>query len=100
MGFKLRLDMLDQAMGIVTVFFRNSAPAAEARQTVKSLTEQRDKNMKAVQEKMKLNQKEAKRFNPHASGEEEAIVRPLNIEGELYLGIPPDMVQTSTFLCS
>ncbi|KAM7266615.1 hypothetical protein ACFE04_004512 [Oxalis oulophora] len=64
MGLKLRLDMPDQAMGIVTVFFQNSAPAVEAHITVKSLTEQRDKNMKAVQEKMKLNQKEAKHFNP------------------------------------
>ncbi|KAM7263215.1 hypothetical protein ACFE04_000898 [Oxalis oulophora] len=60
----LDFGLTKRAMGIVTVFFRNSAPAAEAHQTVKSLTDQRDKNMKAVQEKMKLNQKEAKRFNP------------------------------------
>lgn len=31
---------------------------------MKSLAEQRSKNMKMIQEKMKLKQKEAKRFNP------------------------------------
>lgn len=31
---------------------------------MKSLAEQRNKNMKVIQEKMNLNQKEVKRFNP------------------------------------
>lgn len=31
---------------------------------MKSLMEQRNKNLKILQEKMKLNEKEAKRFNP------------------------------------
>ncbi|XVE97222.1 hypothetical protein REPUB_Repub03eG0002100 [Reevesia pubescens] len=64
MGLKLRLDMPEQVMEITTLFFRSSTPANEARQTVKSLTEQRDRNMKVIQEKMQLNQKEVKRFNP------------------------------------
>ncbi|XP_022731231.1 uncharacterized protein LOC111285862 [Durio zibethinus] len=64
MGLKLRLDMPEQAMEITTVFFRSSTPANEAHQTMKSLTEQRDRNMKVIQEKMQLNKKEVKRFNP------------------------------------
>lgn len=31
---------------------------------MKALAEQRDKNMKVLQEKMKLNEKQVKRFNP------------------------------------
>ncbi|KAG6649392.1 uncharacterized protein LOC122315961 [Carya illinoinensis] len=64
MGLKLRLDMPEQAMEVTTVFFRNATPAKESLETMKSLSEQRTKNMKLVQEKMKLNQKEVKRFNP------------------------------------
>ncbi|XP_057800112.1 3-oxoacyl-[acyl-carrier-protein] reductase 3, chloroplastic-like [Salvia miltiorrhiza] len=33
-------------------------------QTMKALAQQRDKNMKVLQEKMKLNEKQVKRFNP------------------------------------
>ncbi|KAK0571202.1 hypothetical protein LWI29_012394 [Acer saccharum] len=64
MGLKLRLDLPEQAMDVTSVFFRNSTPASEAHETVKNLAEQRSKNMKIIQEKMKLNQKEVKRFNP------------------------------------
>ncbi|KAG8375303.1 hypothetical protein BUALT_Bualt10G0086300 [Buddleja alternifolia] len=64
MGLKLRLDIPDQVMEISNVFFRTSTPANEALQNMKSLVEQRTKNMKVVQEKMKLNEKEVKRFNP------------------------------------
>ncbi|OMO91112.1 Beta-lactamase-related protein, partial [Corchorus olitorius] len=64
MGLKLRLDMPEQAMEVTTVFFRSSTPANEAQQTMKSLAEQRDRNMKVIQEKMQLNKKEVKRFNP------------------------------------
>ncbi|KAI3690319.1 hypothetical protein L2E82_48299 [Cichorium intybus] len=64
MGLKLRLDIPEQAMEITSVFFRATTPASEALETVKSLQEQRAKNMKIVQEKMKLNKKEVKRFNP------------------------------------
>ncbi|KAK9077791.1 hypothetical protein SSX86_006129 [Deinandra increscens subsp. villosa] len=64
MGLKLRLDAPEQAMEITNVFFRATTPATEALQTVKSLTEQREKNMKIIQEKMKLSKKEVKRFNP------------------------------------
>lgn len=64
MGLKLRLDMPEQAMAATSVFFRSSTPANEARKTVKSLAEQRNKNMKVIQEKMKLSEKEIKRFNP------------------------------------
>lgn len=37
------------------------------KETAKALTEQRNKGMKVIQEKMKLNQKEVKRFNPVSS---------------------------------
>lgn len=34
------------------------------KQNLKTLAEQREKNMKAIQDKLQLNQKEIKRFNP------------------------------------
>ncbi|XP_010541526.1 PREDICTED: uncharacterized protein LOC104814963 isoform X2 [Tarenaya hassleriana] len=64
MGLKLRLDIPDQAMNVATLFFRSSTPANEAYQTLKSLNDERTKNMKVIQEKMQLSQKEVKRFNP------------------------------------
>ncbi|KAL6344850.1 hypothetical protein AAG906_002756 [Vitis piasezkii] len=64
MGLKLRLDLPDQAMEVATVFFRSSTPASEALENMRSLSKQRTKNMKVIQEKMKLNKKEVKRFNP------------------------------------
>ncbi|KDP33424.1 hypothetical protein JCGZ_06995 [Jatropha curcas] len=64
MGLKLRLDIPDQAMEVTNIFFRNSTPAKEAYENVKTLAEQRTKSMKKIQEKMKLKQKEVKRFNP------------------------------------
>ncbi|KAK4591570.1 hypothetical protein RGQ29_021679 [Quercus rubra] len=64
MGFKLRLDMPEQAMEITSVLFRTSSSAKESLETMKLLSEKRAKNMKVIQEKMKLNQKEFKRFNP------------------------------------
>ncbi|KAF3446469.1 hypothetical protein FNV43_RR11648 [Rhamnella rubrinervis] len=64
MGLKLRLDMPEQAMDVTTLFFRSSTPAKESFETMKALAENRSKNLKVIQEKMKLNQKEVKRFNP------------------------------------
>ncbi|KAJ4826162.1 hypothetical protein Tsubulata_042426 [Turnera subulata] len=64
MGLKLRLDMPEQAMEVTNVIFRTSTPAKEAVETAKNLSEQRSKNMKVIQEKMKMNEKEMKRFNP------------------------------------
>ncbi|CAK9185542.1 unnamed protein product [Ilex paraguariensis] len=64
MGLKLRLDIPEQAMEVTNVFFRTSMPAKEALENTKSLVEQRTKNLKALQGKMKLNPKEVKRFNP------------------------------------
>lgn len=64
MGLKLRLDVPEQAMEVITVFFRATTSAKESLETVKALAEQRNKNLKVIQEKMKLNQKEVKRFNP------------------------------------
>ncbi|KAL3498205.1 hypothetical protein ACH5RR_040937 [Cinchona calisaya] len=64
LGLKLRLDMPEQAMEIANVFFRASRPANEALETVKALADQRARNMKFLQEKMNLNQKEVKYFNP------------------------------------
>ncbi|XP_011045048.1 PREDICTED: uncharacterized protein LOC105140066 [Populus euphratica] len=64
MGLKLRLDFPEQAMDFISVFFRTSTSASEAAEYAKSLGEQRARNMKVLQEKMNLSQKEVKRFNP------------------------------------
>ncbi|KAI4316173.1 hypothetical protein L6164_024179 [Bauhinia variegata] len=64
MGLKLRLDMPEQVMEVTTIFFRSTTPAKESYETMKSLADKRAKNMKVIQEKMNLNQKEMKRFNP------------------------------------
>ncbi|KAF7817160.1 putative ABC1 family protein [Senna tora] len=64
MGLKFRLDLPEQAMEVTTLFFRSTTPANEYNKTMKSLSDQRVKNMKAIQEKMKLDKKEMKRFNP------------------------------------
>ncbi|TQD86811.1 hypothetical protein C1H46_027684 [Malus baccata] len=64
MGLKLRLDIPEQAMEITSILFRSTTPAKESHETMKSLADQRAKNMKVIQDKMQLNQKEAKRFNP------------------------------------
>ncbi|XP_020691817.1 uncharacterized protein LOC110106301 [Dendrobium catenatum] len=81
MGLKLRLDMPDQAMEVSTLFFRRSTLASEALENVKSLNGQREKNMKVIQEKMNLDQKEAKRFNPVDAFPGDAIIfmRVLNL---------------------
>ncbi|XP_074286826.1 uncharacterized protein LOC141612026 [Silene latifolia] len=64
MGLKLRMDLPEQAMEVTTIFFRSSTPASEAPHALKKFAEERAKNMKTIQEKMKLDEKEAKRFNP------------------------------------
>ncbi|XP_044472085.1 uncharacterized protein LOC123200774 isoform X2 [Mangifera indica] len=64
MGLKLRLDLPEQAMEVTTVLFSTSTLANEAQETIKNWSEKRMKNMKVIQEKMKLSQKEVKRFNP------------------------------------
>ncbi|MED6210999.1 hypothetical protein PIB30_069483 [Stylosanthes scabra] len=64
MGLKLRLDIPEQAMEVTTIFFRSTTPANESYKTVKSLNDQRAKNMKVIQEKMNLDQNEMRRFNP------------------------------------
>lgn len=64
MGLKFRLDVPEQAMEVTSVFFRSSTPSNEALESMKMLSEQRSKNLKVIQEKMKLNEKEVKRFNP------------------------------------
>ncbi|PKA51417.1 putative aarF domain-containing protein kinase [Apostasia shenzhenica] len=81
MGLRLRLDMPDQAMEVSTLFFRNSTPAKDALENVKSLNDQREKNMKIIQEKMNLNQKQVKRFNPVDAFPGDAIIftRMLNL---------------------
>lgn len=95
MGLKLRMDLPEQAMEVTTVFFRNSTPASEAavsigfgvkvtffifvykttltkslfsiQETLKNFSEERAKKLKALQEKMQLDDKEVKRFNPVSS---------------------------------
>ncbi|XP_058113531.1 uncharacterized protein LOC131256618 [Magnolia sinica] len=64
MGLRLRLDLPEQAMEVTGVFFRTSTPAKEALENMKSLANQRTKNMKIIQEKTKLGKKELARFNP------------------------------------
>ncbi|XP_010263230.1 PREDICTED: uncharacterized protein LOC104601555 isoform X2 [Nelumbo nucifera] len=81
MGLRLRLDIPEQAMEVTSVFFRTSTPASEAIENMKSLAEQRTKNMKVIQEKMKLDKKEAKRFNPVDAFPGDAVIfaRVLNL---------------------
>ncbi|KAJ9167570.1 hypothetical protein P3X46_019192 [Hevea brasiliensis] len=64
MGLRLRLDIPDQAMEVTNAFFSTSTLANEAFETMQSLGEQRSKQMKVIQEKMKLKEKEVKRFDP------------------------------------
>ncbi|KAF3622247.1 putative basic leucine zipper 9-like [Capsicum annuum] len=64
MGLKFRLDVPEQAMEVTSVFFRAATPANEAPESMKMLHEQRSKNRKVIQEKMNLNDKEVKHFNP------------------------------------
>uniref|UniRef100_A0A1D1XV04 Putative aarF domain-containing protein kinase 1 n=2 Tax=Anthurium amnicola TaxID=1678845 RepID=A0A1D1XV04_9ARAE len=64
MGLKLRLDIPEQVMEVTNVIFRATTPAKEALENMKALADQRTKNMKVIQEKMKLNKKEMSRFNP------------------------------------
>ncbi|KAH9622899.1 hypothetical protein KSS87_019658 [Heliosperma pusillum] len=64
MGLKLRMDLPEQAMEVTTIFFRSSTPASEAPEALKKFAEERAKKMKTIQEKMQLDEKEAKRFNP------------------------------------
>ncbi|KAK2994048.1 hypothetical protein RJ640_012318 [Escallonia rubra] len=64
MGLKLRLDIPEQAMEVINVFFRTSTPPSEALENMKALADQRTKNMKVIQEKLNLKEKEVKRFNP------------------------------------
>ncbi|XP_077238547.1 ABC1 family protein [Tasmannia lanceolata] len=81
MGLRLRLDMPEQAMEAANVFFRTSTPANEALENMKSLNNQRTKNMKFIQEKMKLGKKEMKRFNPVDAFPGDAVIfaRVLNL---------------------
>ncbi|CAI0376281.1 unnamed protein product [Linum tenue] len=64
MGLKLNLDLPEQAMEVTNVFFRTANPANDPAANMKTLSDQRSKNMKVIQERMKLNQKDVKRFNP------------------------------------
>ncbi|KAG0473941.1 hypothetical protein HPP92_015276 [Vanilla planifolia] len=81
MGLRLRVDMPDQAMEVSTLFFRRSTLPNEAIENLKSLNEQRERNMKILKEKMNLNQKEFKRFNPVDAFPSDAIIfmRVLNL---------------------
>ncbi|CAD6217093.1 unnamed protein product [Miscanthus lutarioriparius] len=81
MGLKLRVDMPQQAMDIATIFFRQSTTASEAKENIKALNDQRERNKKALQEKMKLNNKEVQRFNPVDAFPGDAIIfmRVLNL---------------------
>ncbi|XP_006656445.1 uncharacterized protein LOC102706948 [Oryza brachyantha] len=81
MGLKLRVDMPEQAMEIATIFFRQSTTANEAKENIKTLNDQRERNVKALQKKMKLNKKEVQRFNPVDAFPGDAIIfmRVLNL---------------------
>lgn len=81
MGLTLRLDIPEQAMMVTNVFFRASTPASEAHENLKSLSEERTKNMKVIQDKMKLSKKEVSRFNPVDAfpGDAVIFVRVLNL---------------------
>ncbi|KAI4996919.1 hypothetical protein ZWY2020_052261 [Hordeum vulgare] len=81
MGLKLRVDMPQQSLDIASIFFHQSTTATEAKENIKALNEQRERNTKALQENMKLNKKEVKHFNPVDAFPGDAIIfmRVLNL---------------------
>ncbi|KAI3888422.1 hypothetical protein MKW92_009544 [Papaver armeniacum] len=81
MGLRVAVDLPEQAMEVTNVFFRASTPASQALETIKSISDQRAKGMKVVQEKMKLNKKEASHFNPVDAFPGDAVIfmRVLNL---------------------
>ncbi|KAI4379847.1 hypothetical protein MLD38_006092 [Melastoma candidum] len=62
LGLKLRLDIPEQAMEVTTSSHEHQIYCGK--ENIKSLAEQRAKNLKVIQEKMKLDKKEVKCFNP------------------------------------
>ncbi|XP_042418895.1 uncharacterized protein LOC122007137 [Zingiber officinale] len=68
MGFKLRVDMPEQAMTVVTLFFANARPENQ-----KSLAEEREKNKQFLKEK-NLNEKQKQYFNPVDAFPVDAII--------------------------
>ncbi|KAJ6819026.1 uncharacterized protein M6B38_405015 [Iris pallida] len=64
MGLKLRIDMPEMLLDVTSVLFSISTTANEASENLKSMVDQREKNKKALQEKMNLSKKELKHFNP------------------------------------
>ncbi|CAN4128255.1 unnamed protein product [Withania somnifera] len=74
MGFKFRLDVPEQVMEVTSYssvlphlqmkLFSSNLSLYLMKESMKMLSEQRSKNLKVIQEKMKLNEKEVKRFNP------------------------------------
>ncbi|KAE8805691.1 hypothetical protein D1007_18186 [Hordeum vulgare] len=81
MGLKLRVDMPQQSLDIASIFFHQSTTATEAKENIKALNEQRERNTKALQENMKLNKKEVKHFNSVDAFPGDAIIfmRVLNL---------------------
>ncbi|CAI0376325.1 unnamed protein product [Linum tenue] len=83
MGLKLNLDLPEQAMEVTNVFFRTANPANDPAANMKTLSDQRSKNMKVVQERMKLNQKDVKRFNPNCTFQIDAFPGDIVIFGRV-----------------
>ncbi|KAG9449275.1 hypothetical protein H6P81_009240 [Aristolochia fimbriata] len=81
MGLRLRLDLPEQAMEVTNTVFRATTPAKEALENMKAMANERKKNMKIIQEKMKLGKKEMKRFNPVDAFPGDAVIffRVLNL---------------------
>lgn len=80
MGVRLRLDMPEEAMSATNLFFRDSTPAKESLENLKSLAKNREENMKKIQERMQKQKKIAPR-NPIDAYPGDAVIfmRVLNL---------------------
>eukprot|EP00252_Welwitschia_mirabilis_P011273 TRINITY_DN2536_c0_g2_i1.p1 TRINITY_DN2536_c0_g2~~TRINITY_DN2536_c0_g2_i1.p1 ORF type:complete len:761 (+),score=175.76 TRINITY_DN2536_c0_g2_i1:179-2284(+) len=80
MGLRLRLDIPEEAMAVTKMVFRDSAPAKESLENMRSLIKERDENRRNIQEKLQKNDNSAWR-NPVDAFPADAVIffRVLNL---------------------
>lgn len=80
MGLRLRLDVPEESMAAINLLFRQTTPAKESLENVRTLNKERESNMKSVKEKMQKYDKSAHR-NPVDAFPGDAVIfmRVLNL---------------------
>lgn len=80
MGLRLRLDVPEESMVVINMLFRQSTPAKESHENMRTLNKERESNMKNVKEKMQKHDKNAHR-NPVDAFPSDAVIfiRVLNL---------------------